>query len=523
VSEASERYNQNYDETQARLYENILTYSQRSVSTAMLSGTHQFGKLRFDWKNAYTKARTYDPDFRSTSISVTNEQPTLNRGDGAGIQRFWRDLNEVNENLKFDFTLPYGKANKFQFGASGLYKQRAFDVQNYQIDVTGRSTVPLDPNYFLRPENIWTSTEQQGTFVEGNYEAPNNFDATSSVYAGYVMTEMSVLPKLRVIYGARVEKANMLYTGTDIFGAAYNDLNTLDELNVLPSANVVYSIKETMNIRAAYSQTLARPSFREKSTAQIYDPITKRLFNGNLDLQQTSIQNYDLRFENFMLGGDMISISGFYKAFDKHIELVTYDVATNNVKPRNAGDSKVYGVELELRKRLDFVGPLFTGFSFGTNISIARSEVDLHAVYVNDSEPKTSEYESRKMNARDGETVKDTRPMGGQSPYLINGYLNYSDSEGKMNINLSYNVQGESLLIIGVGAVPDVYAQPFHSLNLNTYRDFGKEQKHRITMGVSNLLNSERKDMYKGFGDASAIYSVFRPGRTLSLTYSVRL
>ena len=109
--------------------------------------------------------------------------------------------------------------------------------------------------------------------------------------------------------------------------------------------------------------------------------------------------------------------------------------------------------------------------------------------------------------------------MGGQSPYIVNAYLNYAQPEGYFNANASYNVQGESLFIIGVGSVPDVYTQPFHSLNFNLYRDFGGNKNHRVSMGVTNLLKSEQKDLYKAYGDAEAVYSVFRPGRTFSLTY----
>jgi hypothetical protein len=359
VSEASDRINRNYDETSATLYENILTYSQRSVTNGILSGTHQIKKLRADWKNSFTISRTYDPDFRSTSISITDpENPTINRGDGAGIRRFWRDLNECNENLKLDFTLPYGKSNKLQFGAMGIYKDREFKVDSYLLDATSRSGVPLDPDYFLQPENIWTADGQRGTYLEGNYEAPNNYEANSSVYAGYAMTEMT-FQRLKAVFGARLEKADMFYTGADIFGNTFDNDHTLDELDILPSVNLVYSLTETMSLRGSFGQTLARPSFKEKSAAQIYDPITKRFYNGNLNLNQTMINNYDLRWENFFVGGggDMIALSLFYKQFDGHIELVTFDVAPDNVRPRNSGESVVYGMEFEFKKKLDFITP----------------------------------------------------------------------------------------------------------------------------------------------------------------------
>ena len=517
VSEASDRTSRNFDQTQATLYENILTYSQRSVTNGILAGTHQLGNLRMDWKNSVTLARTYDPDFRETAIDISNpEMPTLNAGSGAGIRRFWRDLNEFNENLKIDFSFPYGGNHKLQFGLAGLYKDRKFEVFNYRIDATDRSGMPVDPDYFLKDENIWTSSERQGTYIRGNSEPTNNYEGKSSVVAGYVMTEMT-LGNLKAIYGARVERADMFYTGVNTRGIHFNNDRTLNELNILPSVNLVYALTESMNIRSSFGKTLARPSFKEKSAAQIYDPITKRFFNGNMDLQQTTINNYDLRWENFFTNGDLLSLSGFYKHFNGHIEMVTYDVATDNVKPRNAGESRVYGLEFELRKKLDFAGPAFSNFSIGTNVTLAGSEVDLKSVTINES--GLTEWESRQNNAREGEVIEATRPMGGQSPYLINGYLNYSTREGFLNANVSYNVQGESLFIIGVGAVPDVYTQPFHSLNFNLYRDFGPNNNHRLTVGVNNILKAERTDLYKGFGEAEAIYSVFRPGRTFSLTY----
>jgi hypothetical protein len=145
--------------------------------------------------------------------------------------------------------------------------------------------------------------------------------------------------------------------------------------------------------------------------------------------------------------------------------------------------------------------------------------VDLESVIVNES--GLNEFQSRQFNARAGETIDKTRPMGGQSPYLINAYLNFTDKEGTMNANVSYNVQGESLFIIGVGAVPDIYTQPFHSLNFNVYRNFGAEDKHRITFRTDNILKSEKKDLYKSHGDAEAIYSVFKPGRTFTVSYAL--
>lgn len=522
ISTNTKRVTSDVEQTGQDLNDDILTYTQRSVTNFMLGGKHKFEKFDIQWNNALTFARTYDPDFRVTNIAEvrdpSNEDEirySISSGDGGGIRRFYRDLNEINENFKVDMTYPFGAKNKFKAGLAGLFKTRDFDLQNYFIRRGSENNVENDADWFLRSDNVWSpNTNPNGTYVSGGYEAANNYEAQSTVFSGYAMADMRLTEKFRAIYGVRLEKADMYYTGNDVArGIVYTNEHTLNELNILPSVNLVYSFNENMNLRTSYGRTLARPSFKEKSIAQILDPISGIFFNGNLDLNQTNINNYDLRFENFFGGGDMFSVSGFYKAFDGHIELVTYDTERSNVTPRNLGTSNVYGVELEVRKTI------INGFSAGTNISLAKSSVDMRTVVVNDN-LGTTEYESRVNNARDGESIETHRAMAGQSPYLVNAYLSYSDNDNKTSLSLAYNVQGESISIVGIGATPDVYVKPFNSLNFNAYRNFGPGDKSRITFGINNILAAEKKYVYQNNG-AEAIYSIFAPGRTFNVKYSL--
>ena len=48
----------------------------------------------------------------------------------------------------------------------------------------------------------------------------------------YVMTEMTFFKKLKAIYGVRVEKADMFYTGEDIFSKKFNNDRTLNEFDM---------------------------------------------------------------------------------------------------------------------------------------------------------------------------------------------------------------------------------------------------------------------------------------------------
>jgi outer membrane receptor protein involved in Fe transport len=75
------------------------------------------------------------------------------------------------------------------------------------------------------------------------------------------------------------------------------------------------------------------------------------------------------------------------------------------------------------------------------------------------------------------------------------------------------------LSVIASGRVPDVYTVPFHSLDLNAYRSFGKEQRSRLTLGVSNLLNEDRTLVYKSYKAEDQIYTTYKPGVGISISY----
>ncbi len=519
---ASDRIVRNFNQTGAILQEYILTYSQRSLSTFLLDGNFNLGKLQLDVAGAVSKSRVYDPDFRSTAYSLTNGSPTLNPGDGAGINRFWRDLNEWNENFRADATYTFSKQFKLKAGANILLKQREFETIAYIHSRRNRSDVDPDPDWFLQEDNIWTSDDRSGTYTIGNQEPINNFEARQNVMAGYLMAEHQITPLFRAIYGLRVEKGDMFYTGEGQVGLDYlfyNDEKTLDELNFLPSVNLVYAVTEKTNIRGSVTQTIARPSFKEKSIAQIYDPITKRTFIGNIDLEQTEITNYDLRYEWFFGPREILSVAGFYKQFDGHIELVSFETAPDNIKPRNSGDAFVYGIELEARKQLGFIpGKFFDRLFLGGNVTLVESGVDMKQVQTG-NEGQT-EYDLRTTNLRVGETLDDTRDMAGQSPYSINANLSYEIVEKQFNVSLAYNVQGEQLSIIASGRIPDVYTKPFHSFDFNSYIGLGKEMRSKLSFGIRNLLDDKREMVYKSFGAEDEIYQAFSPGRTFNLKYT---
>ena len=110
-----------------------------------------------------------------------------------------------------------------------------------------------------------------------------------------------------------------------------------------------------------------------------------------------------------------------------------------------------------------------------------------------------------------------------EAPYLVNGYLNYRNTNNGIEANVSYNVQGKSLAIVGMGRVPDVFQQPFHSLNLKASKSFGEDNNQRVSLRIQNILDAQDQQLYESFGATSQIYSIFTPGRTFTASYSITL
>ncbi len=502
------------------IHNDILAYSQRSMTNNTIYGKHVFGDLKIDWTNSLMYSKMIDPDYRDTRINEDDGE--FGFRNGGNMNRFWRDLSEVSESFKVDLTYELNDANKLKVGGLMTFRNREFNVDAYNYEPLSAFDVAYnDANWLLQEENIYSSTNPGGLYIQDNSKDYNNYEGSQSIFAGYVMNEMKITQKLKSIYGMRVESTQMYYTGIRRLEEGgtieMNDVKTLNEVNLLPSVSAIYALRDDMNLRASFNKTLARPSFKEKSSALIEDPITRITFIGNLDIEQSEVLNYDVRWEYFFGPSEMVAVSGFYKDFTNHIELVTFPNDISTVKPRNVGEAAVYGTELELRKGLGFINPSLEDLSFGTNVSFVISKVNRQTVSVNES--GLTEYENEVSYTGSEQGVDKYRDMSGQSPYVVNGYLNYQNNVLGMNGNISYNVQGRSLFIVGTSEGPSIYTNPFHSLNFKVSKTFGEEGKSSVSLMAKNLLDQSKERVYKYRNDEQ-IFSVFNPGRQFSVKYT---
>ena len=502
-----------------------LEYNERQISNLFINGEHHFNgdKWTIDWRGSSTWSSQDDPDIRKTAFSEFGNPVRLRfiAGAAGNPSRLWRELDEVNMVGKVDITNElelFERDAKIKFGASHTFKERDYRIVDFNVNFFNGQQL----EWTGEGSEVWTPANLFPTgfiyLVSGFSDPnPNEYNATINNTGAYFSTEFSPVENLKSILGVRAENFVQRHTGRDqLLTRVLDNDKVLDALDFFPSANFIYALHEKQNLRMSYSRTIARPSFKELSFAQILDPVSNRIFNGGLfaiddwdgNLRETLINNFDLRWELFMERGQTFSFSAFYKAFTDPIEIVRIPQAQTNVElqPRNVGDGQVYGIEFEFKKALDFIGPEYSLYG---NVTVVESIIDM----------SETELRNRRNNARDGEVIDDTRNMAGQAPWIVNAGLAYDNYEKGLDAGLFYNVKGKTLVVVGGGIDPDVFAQPFHSLNFNMNKVFGSDEQWAFNFSISNILGDKLEQFYErsfsSLGDSGStpqIFQRFSPG-----------
>lgn len=520
-------------------YESVsdnLEYSQRSLTNLLATGEYFSGngKRTIEWKLSPTLSRLSDPDIRKTAFTTDGGSRDFQfvAGAGGNPTRIWRDLTEVSLASGLNVTNElkvFGRDAKVKYGLSQVIKNRDYSILSYNLLFDGNQPQWTgNPNEVFTAENLYPNGVlyyQSGN----NTPNPNEYNSRSSNSAGYISATVSPTPTLKATVGLRAEYFQQWHTGRDVLwangnteaGSNLNNEKVLDALDLFPSLNITQELADKQNLRLSYSRTIARPSFKELSFAQIIDPLTNRIFNGSLftyegwdgNLTETRIDNLDLRWELYGSNGQLFSVSGFYKRFQDPIELVRIPTAltTNEFQPRNVGDGELYGVEIEVRKDFSFLSQKLQKLSLSSNVTIVESSIDM----------TDAEFDARKAFEKPGETVVNTRAMQGQAPYIINAGLVYNDPDKLFDAGLYYNVKGETLVVVGGGLFPDVYSEPFHSMKATINK--GISDKASISLEVDNLFNDVREEFYQGFNATDQIFTRFSPGVTIGLGVNYKL
>ena len=494
-------------------------------------------KIKVELNASYTKGNSNAPDFKFLQYDGNPNTGSYSLDPSArDIDRFYRYLSDNLFDSHASAEIPLsnkpGITRKFKVGGAYQLNKTKNDQYQYQLG-KGDYTPPLQNSDIDAYLNLDQFAVSNGTDINGvPYSTLNwyyNFFDTpidhtfgkSEITAAFAMIDYTIVPKLRLSGGVRMEHTNM-FTDVDKFdslGLSDNDPRRfyksgvlpatpgkIKQTNFLPSLTLIYKLidkeESPTNIRLGFSQTLARPSLREISNVTNFDNELQTPVSGNPNLKMVEITNYDFRIESYFKNKDNVSLSVFYKNFKNHIELER----SSNFYWENVDKSNVTGLEIEFRKGI------IKGLEFRANLTLVKSFTS----YVRTRQEVigstvTTYYE---------DTVK--RSMFGQAPYIINGILSYTNDSLGLIATVSYNVQGPRLVIGSNNkATPDIYELQRHLLDFKISKKVGKH--FSLSFTIKDLLNSPIKRAYIYEDGEELLFDKYRWGTNYLLGISYKL
>ncbi|MCW5889675.1 MAG: outer membrane beta-barrel protein [bacterium] len=481
-----------------------LRYTEEELDYGQLGGEHRLAPwLEMNWRTALARTTQYIPDSRSYSYAQQLGLPPTYLNDPTSGLRLFSELAEYMTDTQVDFRIPFttglprtdvwsGLPASFKFGPAYTYRDRTYALRRFLFRAGAPENLTLPPEQLFDPDEIG-----RGLVFSELTEARDSFGATQEIIGGYGMFDLPIVrDQLRLIAGVRVEYSLIrLNTASDINGQP--TVITKKNLDPLPGINLVYSPRFDMNVRAGYSQTVARPEFRELSPVLFPEPRGLRQFQGNPGLVQTNITNYELRWEWFFTPTELLSAGFFYKQLEQPIEATAITVGSGVVDSfANVDSANLWGFEFESRKDFGFLTSWLQPLSLTVNVAYINSTVT----------QATGEFEVQ---------TAANRALQGQSPFVVNAALDYSPSW--MTARLFYNTAGNRILNVGAFGLPDLVELRRDQLDavfvfpLNDIVGAPINAK----FGIENILN-DRYEIVQG----SALQSRWLNGTKFSLGVS---
>ena len=473
-----------------------------------LEGEHVLGKhLKIDWSGDYITVNRDQPDTRAVKGYQVDGpkgyyQYVLTDNNGymtQGLNIFNSRLEERRQNAAVNFSIPFkvkGANELIKFGYAGNFRQADFKSTSLRMfyDPTGNPDSINNAIFGLADYQLQSLLKPKYLTYKltstGAGENAENYTGDQKLHAAYGMVDINFLKKFRFIGGVRMENNAMNITGTSfsqVTGLPVDTVVKYKRTNWLPSFNLVYSLTPAMNIRFAYSQTLARADFRERAPFIYYEFRERSIYRGATSLKDAKISNIDLRYEYYPGPGEIISVSAFHKKFDSPVELVSALGSPELIYFYfNLKSSTNNGIEVDLRKSLGFISPASTWLK-NIYVSANGSWMDAKVNYDVASLIKAA---SDAVGGAPSGNTPDTRKraLQGLSPYVINGGIGYF---GKIiGANISYNKYGRRIVSGGVFPYQDQYEKPRDVLDLQLSANLLKN-KLQVRFNISDLLQQD--------------------------------
>ncbi|MDD2451447.1 MAG: carboxypeptidase-like regulatory domain-containing protein [Sulfurovum sp.] len=485
-------------------YYTYLDWDEKTLSADQLSGA--FDYQLFDTKNTFNFGLEY--------AYATLDQPNnllyqdFRRGENEeeyerlfyeGAQNFMgKKLYSDDDILAFYLNnkIMYGffsDEDYMQVGLSYSGKERKSEYQKFYLKKNGGhgiddySSLPGgDPEYLLDTYVRHIESIDDAPFlVKDLFKPADYFDAEVDEADFYFNIFAKPYDNLEITMGARyvdLTQTIYQYVPNSSTRVIEKEEESLEVNDIYPSLGIKYSYDEKNIVDLAFSRTFIIPDLREFSSGIYFHPYDVATVKGNPELVNTDIYSTDLKYSYFFSDNEFVKLGLFYKYLDKPIEDTQENTSSLPIYSYdNAESATLYGIELDMRKSIGFIGNYITvpyidnlsKFYVAGNLSFANSDVTLREEQL---DTLTSNH----------------RQLQGLSKSVFNATLGY-DNDGR-SVTLSYNKMGERIRKVGIineqgVRYGDTYEIPPHLLDFVWIENLNNG--FTIKLKVGNILDSE--------------------------------
>ncbi len=226
-----------------------------------------------------------------------------------------------------------------------------------------------------------------------------DFEVSEQVDAAYVMAEFDV-GNATIIGGVRYEQTDTSYSAYDLVFvdgdaeppapvSGENDYN-----HTLPSLHLRWALRDDLLLRAAWTNTLGRPSYEVLAPFRIFqidededdpDVFEGEAEQGNSNLVPLESMNFDAALEWYLESGGILAAGVFYKDIEHPIFTRITEIEEEDYQGRffseleitttdNADSGEIFGVELNYQQQFLGLPSLFAGFGVALNYTYTDSE-----------------------------------------------------------------------------------------------------------------------------------------------------
>lgn len=255
------------------------------------------------------------------------------------------------------------------------------------------------------------SPGNEGGWYDGPYQQlTNDYTYDENYYAGYAMTKVNWWD-IMLLGGVRYEKVEsdyFAYNAMDIRNSQlqrmYDTTSVAENDFLLPMMQVKYSPLDWMDVRYAYTQTLARPDYHRLSP-KFTITQSNSINTGNPELKPAQAFNHDLNFTFHSNKLGLLTVGAFYKTVEDFVYSARYtinwadhfgtdslarytiiDSDGGGINPQgntdytiyrplnNPNDAYVKGIEFDFQHNFWYLPRPFNGMVFGLNYTRISSE-----------------------------------------------------------------------------------------------------------------------------------------------------